>query len=207
MASLIKLAAMPSLTQLYRSGQLVAYPKNSPYSGSQALNDKVCTIQHDITKLELDAIVNAANDRLLPGGGVCGAIFNAAGDGLEEACEELNGCKTGSAKVTDAFNLPCKKIIHAVGPIYYRYSSEEAEALLRSCYRTCLQLAADNSCQSIAFNALSTGIYGYPNRAAAFAAVDEVRKFLEQPAGDKIDKVVFCNFLDKDVAVYGEALP
>lgn len=205
MASLVRVTAIPTLTQLYRSGQIVALSKADLPSGIQALNDKICTIKYDITLLEVDSIVNAANARLHGGGGVDGAIHHAAGSGLLRECRTLGGCDTGSAKITDAYNLPCKKVIHAVGPVYD--SPDKSEPLLRGCYRTSLQLAADNNCKSIAFSAISTGIYGYPSSDAAAAALDEVKKFLQQPDGEKIDKVIFCNFMAKDVDAYAEALP
>lgn len=205
MATLIQLASIPSLTQLYRAGKVLASSASSLPPADQSLNDKICTIQYDITKLEVDAIVNAANKRLLGGGGVDGAIHRAAGYGLYDECKKLGGCETGAAKITDAYELPCKKVIHAVGPIYA--SRSESEPLLRGCYQTSLQLAADADCKSIAFSAISTGIYGYPSDSAARAALSEVRSFLEQPEGEKIEKVIFCNFMQKDVDAYNKIMP
>lgn len=203
--SLRKLAQIPSLAQLYRTNKLKPSTASELPVGNQEYNDKICTIQYDLTKLEVDAIVNAANARLLGGGGVDGAIHRAAGPKLLEECRTLNGCKTGSAKITDAYNLPCKKVIHAVGPVYD--SKEESEPLLRGCYRTSLKLAADNGCKSIAFSAISTGIYGYPSGSAAHAALDETKKFLSTEDGQKIEKVIYCNFLDKDVDAYAKSMP
>jgi O-acetyl-ADP-ribose deacetylase len=121
-------------------------------------------VQGDITKVEADAIVNAANSELAMGGGVCGAIFRAAGAGaLSEACRKIGKCPTGSAAITPAFGIKTAKfIIHAVGPVYSSYSAEEARERLRSTYRASIQLAKANGCESIAFPAISTGIYGYP---------------------------------------------
>lgn len=206
MASLKKLASIPSLTQLYRKGIVPTSTQPDLPTGSKVLNEKICTIQYDITKLEVDAIVNAANSRLLGGGGVDGAIHRAAGPGLYRECRTLGGCDTGSAKITDAYNLPCKKVIHAVGPIYD--NREESEPLLRGCYKTALQLAVQNDCKSIAFSAISTGIYGYPSDEAAEAALDEVKNFLDKNEdGSKIDKVIFVNFMQKDVDAYKETFP
>lgn len=207
MASLVKLAAMPTVTQLYRSGRLIASSNSNLPPASQVFNNKISSIQGDITTLEVDAIVNAAKNSLMGGAGVDGAIHKAAGRELLKECKTLGGCETGSAKITGAYRLPCKKIIHTVGPVHYILSHEEAESLLRSCYRTSLEVAVENDCKSIAFPAISTGVYGYPNEDAAYAVLDEVRKFLEQPDGDKINRVVFCNFLDKDVKIYAEDLP
>ncbi|KAK5097135.1 hypothetical protein LTS08_007156 [Lithohypha guttulata] len=205
MASLKKLGSVPTLTQLYRIGKVRPSSQNNLPPPNQALNDKICTVQYDITKLEVDTIVNAANRRLLGGGGVDGAIHRAAGPSLYDECKTLGGCETGSAKITDAYDLPCKKVIHAVGPVYD--TRAESEPLLKGCYRTSLQLAAKNDCKSIAFSAISTGIYGYPSDDAAYAALSEVRSFLEQPEGDKIEKVIFCNFMQKDVDAYNEIMP
>src|SRR3981081_2612426 len=121
-------------------------------------------VKGDITRLDVDAIVNAANETLLGGGGVDGAIHRAAGPELLEECRELDGCETGSAKITNAYNLPCKKVIHAVGPVYSPNRKRRSHDLLAGCYTTSLKLAVENECKSIAFSALSTGGYGYPSQ-------------------------------------------
>lgn len=200
------LADIPSVAALYRAKKLRPSTASNLPTPSQKLNDTVCTTQYDLTKLQVDAIVNAANRSLLGGGGVDGAIHAAAGPGLREECQALNGCETGSAKITGGHRLPAKHVIHTVGPVYK--NAEVSEPLLRSCYRTSLELAVQNDCKSIAFSAISTGVYGYPGEDAANAATSEVRKFLtESGQGDKLDKVIFCNFLDRDVDIYAETLP
>ena len=157
--------------------------------------------------MEVDAIVNAANNSLLGGGGVDGAIHRAAGPELLDECRTLDGCDTGSAKITDAYELPCKKVIHAVGPVYSSRHKEECEEDLAGCYTTSLRLAVANSCKSIAFSALSTGIYGYPSNSAAPVAIKAVKDFLESEDGDKLEKVVFTTFVQKDVDAYNRWLP
>ena len=204
-SGLVALKDIPSISTLYRAKELKPSSESGLPAPSQEFNDKISTVQYDLTKLEVDAIVNAANHKLLGGGGVDGAIHRAAGPDLVKECRTLGGCETGSAKITDAYRLPCKKVIHAVGPVYY--GAEESEPLLRNCYKTSLQLAVENDCKSIAFSAISTGIYGYPSKDAAEAAIDETRKFLDKPEGQKLDKVIFCSFLDKDVNAYSETLP
>jgi O-acetyl-ADP-ribose deacetylase (regulator of RNase III) len=162
---------------------------------------RIKLIQGDITTLHVDAIVNAANKSLLGGGGVDGAIHRAAGKELLEACRKLGGCETGKAKITPAFALPSRYVIHTVGPVYSG-SANDAE-LLASCYRESLNLAADKDLRRIAFPAISTGVYGYPSLEAAQIAVGEVTAFLEKSS--HLSEVLFCVFDDETHAIY-EAL-
>lgn len=137
-------------------------------------------VRNDIVKMNTDAVVNAANSSLLPGGGVCGAIFRAAGyEKLDAACSAIGHCAVGSAVITPGFDLPAKYVIHAVGPIWHGGRAGEAE-LLAGCYRSALQLAVDNACESIAFPLISAGIYGYPKAEALRIAVDTIREFLSE---------------------------
>ncbi|KAJ5028284.1 hypothetical protein PSV08DRAFT_232664 [Bipolaris maydis] len=202
--AITSLDEIPTLSLLYKLKKIE--PKNRQPKGipSASLNDKISIIRQDITTLAVDAIVNAANTSLLGGGGVDGAIHRAAGPELIEECETLNGCETGSAKITDAYELPCKKVIHAVGPIYWKVGSSAAE-LLSGCYRKSLELAVENGCKSIAFAAISTGVYGYPSHEACSVALKTVHDFLvKESSAEMLDRVIFCNFLQKDEDAYFE---
>lgn len=157
--------------------------------------------QADITRAKVDVIVNAANSSLLGGGGVDGAIHRAAGPGLLAECRALNGCRTGEAKITGAYNLPQRHVIHTVGPVWTGGGASEAD-LLASCYRNSLRLAFDHACGSIAFPAISTGVYGYPKDEAAEIAITTVRGVLA--ASDM--QVLFCCFDASTLAVYRHLL-
>jgi O-acetyl-ADP-ribose deacetylase len=160
-------------------------------------------IKGDITKLQTDAIVNAANTTLLGGGGVDGAIHHAAGPGLMKECLMLKGCRTGEAKITNGYNLPAKFIIHTPGPIWKGGDHGEKE-LLASCYRNCLLIAEHTKLQSIAFPNISTGVYGFPRRLAAEIAIQEVRKFAKTCR--EIKKITFVAFDDENYELYQELL-
>lgn len=157
----------------------------------------------DITALAVDAIVNAANSGLLPGGGVCGAIHRAAGPALARACAEVAPCPTGEARLTPGFALPARQVIHAVGPRWQGGDAQEAE-LLAAAYRSCLTVAAQHGCRTIAFPAISTGIYGFPLDQATQVAVSTVRTVVEEHP-DAFDRIIFACFDDTTLDAYQRA--
>jgi len=164
---------------------------------------RISLIKGDITQLEVDAIVNAANRTLLGGGGVDGAIHRSAGPALLEACRKLNGCSTGDAKITEGFQLSARFVIHTVGPVWAGGVRNEPE-LLRQCYLRSLQLATDHQLKTIAFPNISTGVYGFPKAKAAEIAIDTVHSFLEQPGS--LEEVVFIVFDDENESNYRKLL-
>ncbi len=165
------------------------------------MEDKIKIVLGDITKLKVDAIVNAANITLLGGGGVDGAIHRAAGPELLDYCRKLNGCPTGEAKITPGFKLSAKYIIHTVGPVWYGGNHNE-DFLLLKCYQNSLKLTVDNKIQTIAFPAISTGVYRFPLERATKIAFKEVKNFLEN--NNQIEKIVFVCFDKKTYDTYNK---
>jgi len=161
------------------------------------------TIRADITTLDVDAIVNAANSSLLGGGGVDGAIHRAAGKELLEECRRLNGCETGDAKLTRGYRLPARFVIHTVGPVWNGGTYGEPE-LLASCYRRCLEIVTERGLASIAFPSISTGVYGYPMEPAAQIAVRTVRRFAKSAIS--LREITFCCFSELDYGIYANLL-
>ncbi|KAN0093052.1 hypothetical protein V8E55_003836 [Tylopilus felleus] len=202
---ILSLSEIPTIGALYQSSILRAHqPQSSRYYPPRigALN-QVSLYHGDITKLEMDAIVNAANPTLL----VDGAIHRAAGPRLLAECRTLNGCETGDAKITGGYNLPAKHVIHTVGPIYFPDQAALCEKLLHSCYKSSLQLAIANGCETIAFPSVSTGLFGYPIKDATGVALKSVRETLEKEDGEKLKRVIFVVFNDRDRATYEQLIP
>lgn len=187
----VKLKNIPPWSQYYKTVE----PTYTDYPVDQNLNEKVSIFVGDITTLEIDAIVNAANVTLRGGGGVDGAIHRAAASKLMVECITLKGCDTGNAKITGGYKLPARYIIHAVGPV------GERPELLRDCYHNSLTIAKENGLRSIAFPCISTGVYRYPNQSAAHVALKTVRSFLQKNKSS-FDRVIFCLFLPVDVEIY-----
>jgi len=167
------------------------------------MTEKIELYQGDITKIEVDAIVNAANKSLLGGGGVDGAIHKAAGPELKEETKTLNGAETGEAKMTKGYKLPAKYVIHTVGPVYNDGTKGEDE-LLKSCYENSMDIAAKNDMKTMAFPAISTGVYGYPIEEATTIAIDTVKEKLKEHSD--IEKVYLVTFSDEDYNVYDNTL-
>ena len=171
---------------------------------NDASSGRIETVRGDITKLAVEAIVNAANEDLRPGGGVDGAIRRAAGPGIDAECRHIGGCPTGEARITGGHDLPADWVIHTAGPVWHGGGDGE-DRLLGSCYRSCLALAAEKDIRSIAFPAISTGIYGFPRTRAARIAVATVRDFLAASDGLP-ERVLFVSFSASDHDVIGLAL-
>jgi O-acetyl-ADP-ribose deacetylase (regulator of RNase III) len=200
---------IPSLTQLYRDPESVlsaAIPKGkTSYPPDDHINRRIGLIRGDITKLRLDAIVNAANTSLRGGSGVDGAIHSAAGPQLVKESGPLGPIKTGEAVITKGYNLPAKHVIHTAGPIYS--TTADPNEKLAMCYRESLKLAVEHDVKTVAFSAISTGIYGFPNGPAAQIACQTVREFLETEEGSKLSRVVFVTFVAPDVDAYNKTIP
>ncbi|KAF9288565.1 O-acetyl-ADP-ribose deacetylase macrod1 [Mortierella alpina] len=197
---LVTLTDIPTLFACYD-----IYPEPTElHAQPDALWSKKVSLWHgDITALQIDAIVNAANESLLGGGGIDGAIHSAAGRELVAECRTLHGCDTGDAKITRAYKLPCKYVIHTVGP------QGEKPDRLRSCYKRVLEVARENDVGSVAFCCISTGIYGYDNEKAANVALQTVRKWMDSNSTEtnKMTRIIFCTFLEKDRDIYQSLLP
>jgi len=167
------------------------------------MSNRIEIIQDDITGLDVDAIVNAANTSLLGGGGVDGAIHSSAGPQLLEECKKLGGCPTGQAKITKGYNLPAKWVIHTVGPVW-RGGSENEDELLARCYRSSFALAEEYMVKTIAFPAISTGAYGFPIERAVKIALNETKEFLSR--NNSIEKIYFVCFSKRDYNCYLKAI-
>ncbi|XP_065488963.1 ADP-ribose glycohydrolase MACROD2 isoform X4 [Caloenas nicobarica] len=178
--------------------------------GKKSLSEKVSLYRGDITLLEVDAIVNAANSSLLGGGGVDGCIHRAAGPCLVAECRNLSGCETGQAKITCGYDLPAKYVIHTVGPIARGHLTDDHKENLANCYKSSLKLAKENNIRSIAFPCISTGIYGFPNEPAAVIALNTAKEWLSKNYNE-VDRIIFCVFLEVDYKIFkkkmGEFFP
>uniref|UniRef100_A0A8C4MV76 Mono-ADP ribosylhydrolase 1 n=1 Tax=Equus asinus TaxID=9793 RepID=A0A8C4MV76_EQUAS len=199
----VRLKKIPTWKETSKGAAKVEDPK---YKKDKQLNEKISLFRGDITKLEVDAIVNAANSSLLGGGGVDGCIHRAAGPLLTEECRTLQSCETGKAKITCGYRLPAKYVIHTVGPIAHGEPSASQADELRSCYLSSLDLLLEHRLRSAAFPCISTGVFGYPNEAAAEIVLATLREWLEQHK-DKVDRLIICVFLEKDEAIYRQRLP
>ncbi|WWC88075.1 uncharacterized protein L201_002979 [Kwoniella dendrophila CBS 6074] len=196
---------IPTLADLYSSGEVVAGDGEVKYNHDEVLNKRVSIWRGDITKLKADMIVNAANSSLLGGGGVDGAIHRAAGPELLDECKGLGGAETGETKVTRGYELPSKYVAHTVGPIYSSKHKEKCQNQLQSCYESSLNLCKKYDGGVIGFSSISTGVYGYPIKDATEIAIKTTRKFLEND--QSVTRVIYVVFSKKDEEVYKSVIP
>ncbi|XP_029470594.1 ADP-ribose glycohydrolase MACROD1 isoform X2 [Rhinatrema bivittatum] len=200
----VKLKEIHAWKETAKSAKL-KQPEEVKYQKDKDLNEKISLFRGDITKLEVDAIVNAANSTLLGGGGVDGCIHRAAGPLLRQECSTLNGCETGKAKITCGYSLPARFVIHTVGPIAKGDPSERQVMDLTNCYKNSLNLVLENKIHTVAFPCISTGVYGYPGDAAADVALNTIRLWLQENK-EKVDRIIVCVFLEKDEEIYKKKL-
>ncbi|XP_034953545.2 ADP-ribose glycohydrolase MACROD1 isoform X3 [Zootoca vivipara] len=191
----IKLKQIPSWKEMAKSAR-VKQPEESLFPKDIHLNEKISLFRGDITKLEVDAIVNAVD----------GCIHRAAGPLLKEECRTLGGCETGKAKISCGYRLPAKFVIHTVGPIAQGEPSAAQATELSNCYKNSLKLTVENKLRTVAFPCISTGVFGYPNDAAAEVVLNTLRNWLEENK-EKVDRLIICVFLEKDDEIYKEMLP
>lgn len=184
-ASAVSLSSISPISQLFKNGQ-IKLASGSKLPSYASVSDRISLHQGDITLLQVDAIVNAANETLLGGGGVDGAIHRAAGKELLNECKTLNGCKTGHAKITKGYQLPASHIIHTVGPVYAKGRVQESKDALQSAYQRSLEEATKAKLHSIAFPSISTGVYGYPMDEATDIALETVGSFLNSEQGKSV---------------------
>lgn len=209
----VTLSQIPTIASLYSQGKLLP-SKDSPLTGpSSSLNNRVSIYRGDVTRLKLDAIVNAANERMLGGGGIDGAIHKAAGPMLRRECETFtdgpNGrCPTGEARITSGHDLPSKYVIHAVGPNCNKNKDMTlSKEQLTSVYDNILKTAANNGVSTLGICGISTAIFAYPPKDACLVACERVRRFLDSEQGKGLERVVFVTFSEKDVDAYNTVLP
>ncbi|XP_054096980.1 ADP-ribose glycohydrolase MACROD1 isoform X4 [Callithrix jacchus] len=200
----VKLKKIPTWKEMAKG--VTTKVEEPRYKKDKQLNEKISLLRGDITKLEVDAIVNAANSSLLGGGGVDGCIHRAAGALLTDECRTLQSCDTGKAKITCGYRLPAKYVIHTVGPMTYGEPSASQAAELRSCYLSSLDLLLEHRLRSVAFPCISTGVFGYPSEAAAEVVLATLREWLEQHK-DKVERLIICVFHEKDEDIYRSRLP
>jgi O-acetyl-ADP-ribose deacetylase (regulator of RNase III) len=203
-SDIVKASRIPSLNDLYRFGHLSRVPTNS--KANLAANDIICLIRHDITRLEVDAIVNSTDRAFSGSGSLDKAIFKAGGPDMRKAISKFGICKRGSVKLTEGYQLPCKYVYHTIPPRHYQARWSNARAF-RKCYSDSLEMALEIAARTIAFPAIGRGLLGYPRFEAAIIAIEEVQKFLAQHKTGVIDKIIFCVFEETDESTYRILLP